>query len=162
MQKFLSVSVIAVNIRKTMLHCQAWVWIFSITLSQCLIQGDNVDSQDAENSYHYRDDVQRSPRDIMLSNDFNMKNDSLAQENLMLCPVDGDGFTISNSNNELIEDLSNALSDIYSHGMTFELPDRIITEFTAIDDDENSCEGEEKFKKPNLLSNMVPKLHPWA
>ncbi|XP_050896903.1 fimbrin-5 [Lathyrus oleraceus] len=42
--------------------------------------GDNADSQDAKNSYHYRDDVQRSPRAFMLSNDFNMKNDSLAQD----------------------------------------------------------------------------------
>ncbi|KAI5387637.1 hypothetical protein KIW84_073645 [Lathyrus oleraceus] len=54
----------------------------------------------------------------------------------IFCPVAGDGFTISNSNNELIGDLPNALSDIYSHGMTSELPDRIITEFTAIDDAE--------------------------
>lgn len=81
-------------------------------LSQCLIQGDNADSQDAENSYHYGDDVQRSPRAVLLSNDFNMQNDSLAQQNLMSCPVAGDGFTISNSNNELIEDLPNALSDM--------------------------------------------------
>ncbi|KAI5433911.1 hypothetical protein KIW84_020953 [Lathyrus oleraceus] len=88
-------------------------------------KGDNADSQDAENSYHYGDDVQRSPRDVLLSNDFNMQN-------LMSCPVAGDGFTISNSNNELIEDLPNALSDIYSHGMTSELPDGIIAEFTAI------------------------------
>ena len=54
----------------------------------------------------------------------------------MACPVAGDGFTIGNSNNELIGDLPSALSDIYSHGMTSELPDRIITEFTAIDDAE--------------------------
>ncbi|KAI5389208.1 Fimbrin-5, variant 3, partial [Lathyrus oleraceus] len=45
-----------------------------------IIKGDNADSQDAKNSYHYRDDVQRSPRAFMLSNDFNMKNDSLAQD----------------------------------------------------------------------------------
>ncbi|KAI5403972.1 hypothetical protein KIW84_051201 [Lathyrus oleraceus] len=152
-QKFLSVSVIAVNIRKTMLHCQAWVWIFSIMLSQCLIQGDNADSQDVENSYHYRDDVQRSSRAVMLSNNFNMKNDSLAQENLMSCPVAGDGFTIGNSNNELIEDLPNALSDIYSHGMTSELPDIIITEFTAIDDAEPV---DEVIKNQGQVSEFAP------
>ncbi|KAI5389211.1 hypothetical protein KIW84_074748 [Lathyrus oleraceus] len=45
-----------------------------------IIKGDNADLQDAKNSYHYRDDVQRSPRAFMLSNDFNMKNDSLAQD----------------------------------------------------------------------------------
>ncbi|KAI5398008.1 hypothetical protein KIW84_063714 [Lathyrus oleraceus] len=39
-----------------------------------------ANSQDAENNYHYRGDVQRSPRAFMLSNDFNMKNDSLAQD----------------------------------------------------------------------------------
>ncbi|KAI5420927.1 hypothetical protein KIW84_044682 [Lathyrus oleraceus] len=152
-QKFLSVSLIVVNIRKTMLHCQAWVWIFSIMLSQCLIQGDNANSQDAENSYHYRDDVQRSPRVVMLSNNFNMKNDSLAQENLMSCPVAGDGFTIGNSNNELIEDLPNALSDIYSHGMTSELPDRIITEFTTIDDTEPV---DEVIKNQGQVSEFAP------
>ncbi|KAI5396698.1 hypothetical protein KIW84_062789 [Lathyrus oleraceus] len=152
-QKFLSVSVIAVNIRKTMLHCQAYVWIFGIMLSQYLIQGDKADSQDAENSYHYRDDVQRSPRAVMLSNNFNMKNDSLAQENLMSCPVAGDGFTIGNSNNELIGDLPSALSDIYSHGMTSELPDRIITEFTAIDDAEPV---DEVIKNKGQVSEFAP------
>ncbi|KAI5410987.1 hypothetical protein KIW84_056226 [Lathyrus oleraceus] len=152
-QKFLSVSVIAVNIRKMMLHCQAWVWIFGIMLSQYLIQGDKADSQDAENSYHYRDDVQRSPRAVMLSNNINMKNDSLAQENLMSCPVAGDGFTIGNSNNELIRDLPNALSDIYSHGMTSELPDRIITEFTAVDDVEPV---DEVIKNQGQVSEFAP------
>ncbi|CAK8570309.1 unnamed protein product [Lathyrus sativus] len=118
-----------------------------------IIKGDDTDSQDAENNYHYRDDVQRFPRADMLSNDFNMKNDSLAQENLMSCPVAGDGVTISNSNNELIEDLPNALSDIYSHGMPSELPDRMITELTAINDDENICEGEENPKTESVVKH---------
>ncbi|KAI5437498.1 hypothetical protein KIW84_023567 [Lathyrus oleraceus] len=116
-------------------------------------KGDKADSQDAENSYHYRDDVQRSPRAVMLSNNFNMKNDSLAQENLMSCPVAGDGFTIGNSNNELIGDLPSALSDIYSHGMTSELPDRIITEFTAIDDAEPV---DEVIKNQGQVSEFAP------
>ncbi|CAI8605565.1 unnamed protein product [Vicia faba] len=58
-----------------------------------IIKGDNTDSQDAENDYHYRDGVQRSPRADMLSSDFNMKSDSLPQENLISCPVAGDGVT---------------------------------------------------------------------
>ncbi|KAI5389206.1 Fimbrin-5 [Lathyrus oleraceus] len=69
------------------LRLQVHLILFSRGLTQTtdisvtgIIKGDNADSQDAKNSYHYRDDVQRSPRAFMLSNDFNMKNDSLAQD----------------------------------------------------------------------------------
>jgi len=113
------------------------------------ITGEKIDSQAAENNYHYSDVVQRSPRADILSNDLDMKGDSLAQENLVSGPADGDGITISNSNNELIEDLPDALSDMYSQGMTSDLPDRMITEFTATDDDENICGDEEN---PNSVS----------
>ncbi|KEH40503.1 zinc finger CCCH domain protein, putative [Medicago truncatula] len=113
------------------------------------ITGEKIDSQAAETNYHYRDVVQRSPRADMLSNDLDKKGHSLAQENLVSCPADGNGVTISNSNNELIEDLPYALSDMYSQGMTSDLPDRMITEFTATDDDENICGDEEN---PNSVS----------
>ncbi|XP_058724534.1 uncharacterized protein At1g21580 isoform X2 [Vicia villosa] len=118
-----------------------------------IIKGVNTDSRDAENNYHSRDDLQRSPRADMLSNGFNMKNDSLVQENLMSCPVARNGATISHSNDKLIEDLPNALSDIYSHGTTSELPDRMITEFSATDDDENICGGEENPKTESTVKH---------
>ncbi|WJX10217.1 hypothetical protein P8452_00966 [Trifolium repens] len=105
------------------------------------IMGEKTDSQASENNYHYGDVV--SPTTDMLSNDLDMKGDLLAQESLMPCPADGDGATISNSNNELPEDLPDPLSDMYSHGMTSELPDRMITESTALDIDENICGNEE-------------------
>ncbi|MCH97876.1 putative zinc finger CCCH domain protein, partial [Trifolium medium] len=117
------------------------------------IMGEKTDSQVAENNYHYGDVVQRSPTADMLSNDLNMKGDLLSQENLMSCPADGDGVTIGNSNNELPDGLPDALSDMYSQGMTSELPDRMITEATAMDIDENIRGNEENIDFVSMVKH---------
>lgn len=118
------------------------------------IKGEKTDTPAAENNSHHRDedDVQRSPRDDMLSNDLNMKDNSLAQENLLFCPADGDGVTISNSNNELIEDLPDAVSDMFSQEMASDLPDKMITEFTSIYD-ENICGDEENLSSVSMVKH---------
>ncbi|TKY56095.1 Zinc finger CCCH domain-containing protein 7 [Spatholobus suberectus] len=107
------------------------------------IMGEKTDLQAVEENYKYRDFVQRSPRGAdMEPNDLNMKNDLPAQQNLMSCPPSGDEVTTSNSNDELIQDASGALSDMFSQGTASEVPDRRILESTAIND-ENICGDEE-------------------
>ncbi|XP_027368943.1 uncharacterized protein LOC113874891 isoform X2 [Abrus precatorius] len=106
------------------------------------IMGEKTDLPAVEENYQYGELVQRSPRDNMESNDLNMKDDLLAQQNLMPSPADGDGITISNSNDELIEDAPDAFSDMYSQSMTSEVPDRKVLEYTAIHD-ESICGDEE-------------------
>ncbi|PNY10756.1 putative zinc finger CCCH domain protein, partial [Trifolium pratense] len=113
------------------------------------IMGEKTDSQVAENNCHYGDVVQRSPTADMLSNDLNMKGDLLSQENRMSCPAVG----ISNSNNELPDGLPDALSDMYSQGMTSELPDRMITEATAMDIDENIPGNEENIDFVSMVKH---------
>ncbi|XP_027939422.1 uncharacterized protein LOC114193719 isoform X2 [Vigna unguiculata] len=104
--------------------------------------GEKTDLQAVKGNYQYRDFVQRSPRPDMEPNDLNVKNDLLAQQNLMSCPTSGDEVTTSNSNDEFIVDAPGALSDIFSQGMASEVPDRRSLEFTAIND-ENICGVEE-------------------
>ncbi|KAK7320962.1 hypothetical protein VNO77_30965 [Canavalia gladiata] len=106
------------------------------------IMGEKVDLQAVEKNYQYRDFVQKSPRADMESNDLNMKEDLLAQQNLMSSPTDGDGITTSNSNDELIEDAPDAFSDMCSKRMTSEVPDRRISEI-APNHDENISGDEE-------------------
>ncbi|XP_068471868.1 uncharacterized protein At1g21580 isoform X4 [Phaseolus vulgaris] len=106
------------------------------------IMGEKTDLQAVKENYQYKDFVQRSPRADMEPNDLNVKNDLLAQQNLMSCPASGDEVTTSNSNDELIVDAPGALSDIFSQGMASEVPDRRVLELTAIND-ENICGVEE-------------------
>ncbi|KAL5148606.1 Zinc finger CCCH domain-containing protein 7 [Glycine soja] len=98
------------------------------------IAGEKTDLQAVEENYQYREHVQRSPRADMEPNDHNMKNDLLAQWNLMSCPASGDEVTTNNSNDEVIEDAP-GLSDMFSQGMVSEVPDRRVLEFTAINDE---------------------------
>ncbi|KAL2584401.1 hypothetical protein AAZX31_14G139600 [Glycine max] len=107
-----------------------------------IIAGQKTDLQAVEENYQYREHVQRSPRADMEPNDHNMKNDLLARQNLMSCPASSDEVTTSNLNNEVIEDVPDALSDMFSQGMASEVPDQRVLEFTAIND-ENICGVEE-------------------
>ncbi|BAT82156.1 hypothetical protein VIGAN_03212200 [Vigna angularis var. angularis] len=104
--------------------------------------GEKTDLQAVKEHYQYREFVQRSPRADMEPNDLNVKNDLLAQQNLMPCPTSGDEVTTSNSNDEFTVDAPGALSDIFSQGMASEVPDKRILELTAIND-ENICGVEE-------------------
>ncbi|XP_047182768.1 uncharacterized protein LOC124848982 isoform X2 [Vigna umbellata] len=103
---------------------------------------EKTDLQAVKEHYQYREFVQRSPRADMEPNDLNVKNDLLAQQNLMSCPTSGDEVTTSNSNDEFTVDAPGALSDIFSQGMASEVPDKRILELTAIND-ENICGVEE-------------------
>ncbi|XP_061372171.1 uncharacterized protein LOC133314677 [Gastrolobium bilobum] len=117
------------------------------------ITGEKNDLQAVEESFQYRDFMQRSPSADMESNDLNVKDDLLALQNLMSCPPDVDGVTTSNSNDELIEDVPDALSDMCSQGMQSEVPDRGILEFTAIHD-ENICGDEENLDEISMSSDL--------
>lgn len=90
------------------------------------IKGEKTNLQAVEESYQYL----RSPSADMESNDLNMKDDLLPQQGLM-SPADGDGVATSNSDDEFIEDASDALSNMCSKGMMSEVPDRRILNCTA-------------------------------
>ncbi|XP_057442716.1 uncharacterized protein LOC130734365 isoform X2 [Lotus japonicus] len=94
------------------------------------VKGEKADLQAVKGSYGFRDLVQRSPTADMESNDLNMNDDLLVQQNLMSYPADGGRVTTSNSNDDLIEDFPNATSDMFSKGMTSEVLDRKTQEFT--------------------------------
>ncbi|KAE9615277.1 hypothetical protein Lal_00048290 [Lupinus albus] len=82
------------------------------------IKGEKTDLQAVEENYQCRGLVQISPSADMESNDINMKEDLLPQQNLMSCPTNGDGVNTINS--DLIEDVPDALSNMCSKGMASE------------------------------------------
>ena len=103
---------------------------------------EKTDLQPVKGNYWHKDFVQRSPCADMGSNDLNMKDDLIPQQNLMSCPASGDTVTTSKSNGELIEDAPEALSDMCSQGIMSDVPDRRNLDCTVIHD-ENFCRDEE-------------------
>ncbi|KAL2317845.1 hypothetical protein Fmac_031721 [Flemingia macrophylla] len=128
----------------------------SITQTDILVVGDIIeertDLQAVEENCQYREFVQRSPRADMKSNDLNMKNDLLSQQNNLSHPFSSDEVTTSNSNDELIEDAPGALSDIFSQGTAPSVLDRRILDSTAIHD-ENMCGDEENPDNASMVEH---------
>ncbi|KAK7301442.1 hypothetical protein RJT34_12306 [Clitoria ternatea] len=106
------------------------------------ILGEKTDLQGVEENYQYRDFLQRSPMADVQSNSLNMKDDLLGRQNLVSCPANIDGIATSNSKDELIADVPDALSGMSTQRMTSEVIDRRTLAFTEIHD-ETICEDEE-------------------
>ncbi|KAK7275602.1 hypothetical protein RIF29_16721 [Crotalaria pallida] len=95
------------------------------------IKGEKTDLQAVEENYQFSDLEQKSPSADMKSNDLNVKDDLLLQQSVMSCHADTEGVTTSNVDNELIDDVPNALSNICSKGTTSEVHARKILNCTA-------------------------------
>ncbi|CAL0317946.1 unnamed protein product [Lupinus luteus] len=117
-----------------------------------------------EESYQYRDLVQISPIADMESNDLNMKDDLLPQQNLMPCHTNGDGINASILDVELIEDVPDALSIMCSKGMASEVPAGKILNYIKSSQDYSKVKahglssfGSELNRSKNQPGDVIPK-----